>query len=207
VEKQLGGGPLDESVMLVDRHGIEMVTPNKNERFTGGEILAVTASVVGEDRREEEGRYVIWKTPEGRFRTSWLNESVVEMQFAKAGVSLPTEAFLQQPSTLDASPDYMMRKYAQENFKDPKNPTIEEVEKMKADLAERFSDKLQSTPTPAVTPITHSSTEQLALAASPVPMVAEEESVPAHDDFPILPVAIIAALIVGGAVFLLRRKS
>jgi hypothetical protein len=207
LEKQLGGAALDESILLVNNRGIEMATPNKNEIFTGGEIIAVTASSIGEDRHEKDGRYVIWKTPKGRFRSSWLDESVVDAQFTKAGMNLPSGPFLQQPTTLDASPDDMMRKYAQENFKDPKNPTAEEVEKMKRDFAEKYSDKPASDSTPRPlqsTPILAASTPQPNATATPAVATEKPASSPA---FPIVPLVIVAALIAGAAVFFLRRKS
>jgi hypothetical protein len=103
VVRQLGGGSIDDAVMLVTGANVQMVTPNKNEIFKGGTILAVTARPIDEEGRPSLGRYVIWKTSEGRFRTSWLLEKIVAAQFANAGLKLRSGEVLKQPRTLGSS--------------------------------------------------------------------------------------------------------
>lgn len=103
VVERLGGGSIEDAVMFVNGANVQMVTPNKNEIFKGGTILAVAARPIDEEGRPSLGRYVIWKTSEGRFRTSWLPEKIAAALLANAGLKLRSGDVLKQPRTLGSS--------------------------------------------------------------------------------------------------------
>lgn len=199
LDKQVGG-KIENSFDLVLQHNVQMVRPNPNEIFHGGTIVAVITSPVSEDRRKGNGRYVIWRDTKGSFHSSWLDESVIQAQFERAGLSLPVGPILKQPSAL--GPDGVFDKYSRENFKNPAHPTAEEWEKMKQDFAEREKYSGQAA---AVKSETSNSAPTTPQTSAPKETSASIEA-KSPSSFPIAPTAIIAVLIIGVAVFLLQRK-
>lgn len=138
VESELRS-PMDNKFVLIQNSAVEMVTPNKNVIFKGGTIVAVS-SPVSEDRREKGlGRYVIWKSKEGFVRASWLYEDTVVGQFQKAGLKVPSGPLMSQPSSLD--PNTVLRKYAEQHFKNPDAPTPDELKQMEKYFLEQRDNK------------------------------------------------------------------
>lgn len=131
---------LEERFILIDLSTVEMASPGENAIFNGGNILAVSVPISEDRRTEGNGRYIVWKTKEGSIRSDWLHEDVVKQQFEKAKVVLPSGPLQVQPPVLPLSPDYLIEKYGNEHFKDPKKPTEEELAEAKEYFAEKSNE-------------------------------------------------------------------
>ena len=209
VERELGGS-IDQRFILLSSTTIEMISPGKNEIFNGGTILAVSSPITEDRRSEGLGRYVIWKTTDGKVRSSWLYEEAVKKQFAEANSKLPDGPVQVQPDVLDASPNYVIEKYARENFKDPKAPTPEELERMKAYMAEKYSDKRSPPPAPTPERSSANPNEPATHVKSPTPkaLVQQNSTAEQSPNWTVIAGAVVAVLLGGGGfIWLLRKPS
>jgi hypothetical protein len=148
VEQQLGG-PLEQKFPWFGDVAVQMASPG-SDSFSGGQILSITATPVREDRRQTDGRYVVWHRTNGRVGFDWLEEEAVQKQFEEAGVPLPTGPINIQPTFKRPSVEDLVRAYAERHFKNPLNPTPEEFEQMRQYFAAR-SHENKATPEPPTT--------------------------------------------------------
>ncbi len=71
-----------------------------------GEIIAMSAYPIHEDRRSALGRYIELRLANGSFDSSWGDESKIQAALTKAGISVPTAPVFQEKPLLPASLEY-----------------------------------------------------------------------------------------------------
>jgi hypothetical protein len=174
--EQMLPGLADERFLVLGDSTVEMVSPNPNELFTTGRMVAVIKMPVSEDRRRGIGRYVVWQDDANRLRVSWLDEAIVATQFRKAGIPLPTGPPSIQPTTRDTTFEPLIREYAMKNFKDPKNPTADEVSRLKQYFVERHKEKDGAPDLPSGPgAVPESATPIPSLPSEPIPINSTEQ--------------------------------
>jgi hypothetical protein len=159
------GGALEQKFPWFGDFAIEM--PNSKSE-ADGRIVSVTGTPLREDHRAEDGRYVIWQRANGQFSFDWVDEMALTRQFQKAGATLPSGPVEVQPSFEKHSLEHLLQDYAQQHFRDPKNPTAAEIETLKKEFAERYRDDAPESPLPVA------SAERL-----PIPATAQNSPRPA----------------------------
>jgi hypothetical protein len=162
------GGPVEERFTLLGASPVEMVNTDADPVATGGTIVALTTGAVLEDRKTGIGRYVIWRDAGGKFRSTWLEESLVAAQFRKAAVKLPSGVTRVQPPTFEGESEQLYKNFARDHFKDPSSPTPEEVEQFKNYLAEKFGTKEPLIASPSSESVSKAPDNVSPTAASPV---------------------------------------
>ncbi|MDB6150629.1 MAG: hypothetical protein JWQ44_2077, partial [Chthoniobacter sp.] len=90
IEEQLGG-PISSKVIYFPNRSIPL-------RDDGTLLLAVIAFPIQEDRRERIGRYVMYRTKDGKISSAWKDERVIQEALANANLSIPrAPLFVERP--------------------------------------------------------------------------------------------------------------
>lgn len=171
LDKRLGRS-VEESFTLVAPSLVEMVSPNSNEIFSGGSIVAVLNMPVKDDRKEKPGRYVLWKSANGSIRSSWLDDVIVNAQFKKAGLKLVDGTVQIEPPTVEGEIKRIDNEYAAKHFKYPEKPTAEELEQAKKYFEEKSQD-VRKGGTSGPNKINPESKANSSLETAPQPLVAK----------------------------------
>ena len=139
--ERLLGEKVEEKFLLVADSGIAMAGRDGSSRFDSGTVIVVSASPIGEDRRDEAGRYVIWQKKSGEILSAWIGESLIQNQFREAGATLKTGPIAVQPPTIDKEFDRLVKEYAEANFTNPENPTKKELQDLEDYVADKYKEE------------------------------------------------------------------
>jgi hypothetical protein len=94
------GGPIETKMLLLaDVHPtIAGSDP--------GELAALTAFPINEDRRKGVGRYVVYRRGNGKFAARWEAETTIQQALSDAKVAVPPSAVYQEQPLLPLDPVY-----------------------------------------------------------------------------------------------------
>ncbi len=76
------------------------------EGASNTELIAITSFPIKEDRRNELGRYIIYKEPNGEMRSKWLSEQTIQISAKKADIHLPSAHIYSEKPLKPLNPDY-----------------------------------------------------------------------------------------------------
>ena len=91
---------LDELMILLPAGVIELPQQIVYNQAPGYAV-AITRPQIVETRRKHFGRYVIWRSPNGRFHCDWADESLIGPTFRAAGHPLPQDSYFPPHSLFD----------------------------------------------------------------------------------------------------------
>jgi len=186
----------------------------------GYKLLAVVSFPIIEDRRESEGRYVIYASDKGKIGARWETEKVIQQSSNSAGLPISTGSVFQEQPLKVLYPEYGIRLIEEavksgvpvEKAADVVQKHIDAVNQRGGNEVATWGELLQqaekqsgSLPALAVADETQSKSTPVQKQTPAATYQGPSETDPSV--FPIVPVVIIGAVIVAILVFILRRKS
>jgi hypothetical protein len=100
--KEQLGGPVSSKILYYGSKG-------QNIAVGSDKILALLAFPINEDRRAEVGRYLIYRTPDGRVGSRWESDNIIRSAMAKVNLTVPEAPTYQEKPIKPLYPEYAMR--------------------------------------------------------------------------------------------------
>ena len=126
------GGPISSQVLYF---------PDNPPTLSGDsmQLLAVIAFPIEEDRRQSVGRYIVYRHSDGRIRSRWEAEDVIQAAAAKANVVIPYAPLYREKPLKVLEPDYGARlvENAVLKYGVPIEQAVKAVEKHVDDVSNR----------------------------------------------------------------------
>jgi hypothetical protein len=186
----------------------------------GQKLLAVVSFPIIEDRREGAGRYVIYASAKGKIGSRWETEEVIQQSAKSAGLPVSTGPVFEERPLKVLYPEYGIRLIEEavksgvpaEKAADIVQRHIDEVNQRRANEVATWSDLLgqaekQSNPMPVPPLAAETQTKPTPVHNQTPTPTASAKSKPEPSGVPVVPVTIIAVVIAGILLFILRRKS
>lgn len=102
MEITLGGALQTKMILLGD---VQPTIEGSSQR----KVVAMTAFPISEDRRKENGRYIVYQQDNGKFAAQWESEQTIQKALASANVSVPPAAIHQEQLLKPLDPEYGMK--------------------------------------------------------------------------------------------------
>lgn len=207
--------PLDQTMLIVSKWDARLNT------LAESKIFAVTSFPIHEDRRNSIGRYIIYRRTDGRFKSGWESEDIIQAALADRGGSISASPVFEERPLKQLYPEYTAR-LVEDAVKHgiPIEQAMKVVEKHIEDVSSRqakpattwaeiaaaasagptSTSSVPATPTPVQSPTQAASPR----VASPI---AQAPAAPVEERAPVWPwvVGILALVVI--VAFALKRRT